>query len=304
MPYRRYSKKTGRKNKRKRGLSTRAVKRIATMQSRTSLPASLRTYNTERISTNSNECSYNEWGLYTSTEMEALLQAYGPLYAQYNSGHTAVTFQNMPIDYDATNRAFSDAKLFFTNRAYTKFLLRNNDLIEQEIEVYEFICADDTSYTVMQEMQTLYDVRRNDAAADISTDLRVNIGMFKNKMDHWKFVRSSKHRLMPGDERVVYVKPGKGWFDSSLEALTGGTYVKNISKSFIVRLCGTLGHDTSDKSLIGRLACGMDVEQIAFQEFKSYTGMAKEKENASNSYDTITVGEQSHVDFAQEQAEV
>lgn len=277
MSYRRGYKKYRRSNKRKRGLSTSTVKRIATMQHRFSLPSVDRQYDTGRLDTAMNQCAYLELPMFTAAEMEALLAGAGPYYLQWNSAHTAHTYQAAPNDYDATDRVYADTSLVWTKRANQRINIRNNDLIEIEMQIYEYLCVDDTSIDVMSEMDRHYHIRRN-TSANLDTNLLVNISEYNSKLDHWKFVRMDKMRLSPGDEKVIYVKPGKGWYHSKDENVAAGSYVKNITKAFIIRIVGTLGHDTTSKSLVGRLKCGIDYEITRFLEFKSYDGVSKKHE--------------------------
>lgn len=273
------------------------------MQSRFSLPSSDRQYDTGRLDSSMNQCAYVELFMFTKAMCESLLASCGPRYIQQNAAHTAQVYSNYPTDYDATNREYADTSLVYTKRAYERVNIRNNDLIEIEVQIYEFLCVDDTAVDVLTECDRYHDIRRS-GNYDISTDLLTNISHYASKLDHWKMLKTEKFRLNPGDEKVIYIKPGRGWYHSKTEQLLTHTYVKNISKSFVLRIVGTLGHDTTSKSLVGRLKCGVDYELQRFLEFRSYDGISKEFECAtSQNYDTITVGEQSHVDYAQENPE-
>lgn len=305
MPYRRTYRKFSRKNKRKRFMSKKAIKRLVSMAANLSPLCRDRYYDTGYLSCTANTRGSLGFGWYKKSDMNGLIQNAGPalLVGADSAGYESSASQEFR-QYAYAN-ADSEVSLFYDKSSYAMIRFRNNDLVDAEIQFTLYRCVDDTANAPVTELLEGYRLQRNDLTlTDLGTLITENYTYYNKYLDHWKVDWNESAYMRPGDEKVVYVKPGKGWYKYGVEGLSSSsTYAKGISIYLLVQIRGTLGHDTTTRANVGRLKVSLDYEMFHSHAFKLYQHKEKGFADKTETLDTITIGQQSHVDVAQEEPE-
>lgn len=138
---------------------------------------------------------------------------------------------------------------------YAKLKCRNNYQVPCAVTVYTVVPKEDTSV----EAYTAYTDGLVDIGGVSSTSMMVHITDSKVFNALWKIKEFKRAVLMPGQELDVTHATGKFTYDPSVtDSETQSYQQKYKSWQFIVRVEGTLAHDSSVAGQVGFTAAGVD----------------------------------------------
>jgi hypothetical protein len=292
-------KKRSRSSRNKLCVSKKSVKAIVDRMSKMSPVCQRIRYDTGNLSCNANECAYVAIGLFTKSDCDELLTSYGPR-VFHSTDDVNYKIVNPNHAQDATNKPYTNAKLQFAKGSVCTVHIRNNDLVDSKISAYEFLCTDNTAKTVPAVFE--YEVDQIEAQnISVSNAMMWAPELVTKKLINWTRLRHQSVILKPGQSISISVKPGKGWFDThNQNKLSSAAYVRSLSKTLLLRIEGCLGHDTTNKNLVGKLKCAVDYELVCKEKFRVYESNYQGTHRREQEVDTIANGEQAQMDVAHE----
>lgn len=254
-----------------------------------------------------NQDTYNQFTFgsircHTIAHLEDVLEE-GSKEVGYNAAHTISQYNTIQQDYDATNREHGFGKMRIQGGG-TKILLRNNDLVDVDVCIYEFIAKDFTA----TDPQSLYEEGVEQKHYDNSVNHwspMLYPEQFKKYIGKkWKFGKKMKFRLEAGSEKHFFIPYTKGIYNDTFhkKSSSASTYYPHLSQYILIRAQGTLVHDTADNSLVGLSKFQLDMrwECFGFYRFLNPSSLPFDFLNETN--DAIVTGEQVQDDVAEEQA--
>lgn len=294
-------KRTRAKRKSKMLVSRRGIKQMINNKIHVSPKVHEQFYDTGYITTNANECAYGVYPYFTTAINENICANHGP----FMRGATSI--DNQPdLNYSLSLRPYDQVKLEYTKGTKVCHLIRNNDLIDVDVFWYEYVCTDDTDKTWLTQFEAAAHQKRKVSTA-VANDITFSpMHCPKQMSPQWKRLKCGGQRLKPGQEMIVKVCPGRAWFSPYADykkSSSANDFQKQLTKVLVVRIQGTLGHDTATRANVGKLKCALDYEVYCDQHYRFHKFLSQGYNVADKRTDTITIGEQSNVEVAQENPE-
>lgn len=144
---------------------------------------------------------------------------------------------------------------FNLNNCYVRFQGRNNMERPIWVDVYCYVCKDDTSQNPIELIQA------DQANVGISVDAEVNPLLYPSDFDavksHWKLVKHAKAFLNTGDMiQLAYTRKQRK-YDPELKDSTPETYLKG-DQIFLIRVAGCISHDVTAQTSVGSIDGQLD----------------------------------------------
>lgn len=281
--------------------SARALDLKKEMYGKVNTKREINTGHIEETSYNVAKYSY----LYTNeaSTMESYLNT-GIRRLAFNAAHTAVTSQLHKVDYDVTNRPHGEYGMKIAG-GYKKLMVRNNDLIDINVDIMLFKCVENTD----QPLNNLFieGVEQKHFADETNENSPLlHILQYQQYFaDDW--VQQKQYRkivcLKPG-EQVNFIFPLlKGEFDSTYynKHKSSMTYSKGCTQCIVIRSVGSICHDTTNDSLVGYSKHTLDWVWHRELRWRAKQPVDQKKQVLTESLDTITNGEAAGEDDAMDQ---
>lgn len=232
------------------------------------------------------------WKVVTINTMAAidslsLARVYGEAKDQYD---------DEAIKYDAVNRPLTETKLRFLKGSRVELIIRNNDDVDQVLDLYAFSCLQDSSETITNLMTRGYQERTKDAASTIN-----NIDFYpslagKTLSAVWRMNKHRRVYLRPSQE-VKFVVKCASVCNLRRSSLTGVQNIKNVTKAYVIRSMGTVTHDNTNKTFVGYSAGTVDIVRKSMMKFRLESFIVQSTHTYNDSQlGNIAVGAQAQPD--------
>lgn len=235
-----------------------------------------------------------------AAELEGILNKGVPAILPDAAG-TAFTVQDVPLDYDATDRVHSHGKLKVTGGGI-KIVIRNNDLVDVDVTVVEFLAADHTATNPQSLFEESVEEKHFDNSVNHLSPMITFPPYARFFKDKWTLKQQKKFRINAGTEISAFIPARKGVYDSDFHQkhISSATYWKGISQYIIIRGQGTVVHDTADPSKVGLSKFQLDIWAECSYYYRPVFDLVKPRNTLSEDLDAITTGEQTNQDLAHE----
>lgn len=166
-------------------------------------------------------------------------------------GGTSWTFEDVPFNYDATDRPFTNTLVKFNG--VEKFTFKNNDKVKIEMKFYLYLCGDDSTTSVSSRLDTAVDEGGMETGLNNQSPLVFPGHYERFYQRYWKRVKPIRTvELLPGQECVHIVKINTPWFNQAeYEKSTSAIYAAGVTKQLMIRTKGDIVHDSTSNQLVG-----------------------------------------------------
>lgn len=254
------------------------------------------TSNTGNITWENDECSYTYFGELRRADLASLMDIGMLRLEQEHGGALGGKYVVQDASYDATKRANTMAEMAILPKSKAVIEFKNNNLVNVRLDFYEWVCVDDTSLDIATLMNSGITQATNGAYSGMSTNALVYPTKVRKYVEErWHLVKQGSVTLKPGETTFYKMHfQCKKTYDSRFYELNanGMTYCHGLSRFLQVRACGTLGHDTTDKTKVGLLKGSVDWREVQSIYLKIGQGIERHQFKITALKDTITVGQQ------------
>lgn len=228
-----------------------------------------------------NVCSYTVQSGVTSFTIEQSINAL-----------PQVTDANTVANRDATTTAYGSSKLNINNM-FVEVTSRNNALNACRLDVYWFICVENTDNDPVVQMAA------NDADTTTANS-NTNVLVYPSDISNlgWKMIKHEGKFLNPGDEVHSYYSKKHRKYDPSVQDQDGTTYSSG-DVIVVFRIMGCVAHDSATSTNVGYsdAACDHVIRRKWKVQWDSEVPFRRIE--ADSTLGSITTAQTTHMDVEQ-----
>lgn len=227
----------------------------------------------KNYSVTNNVCSYNYDYYPEKSDLLLLMDNYQGDTIVWDSSATAGN-ESVPKriehGYDATLRPYSHARLAILPSSYKEYTFRNNNLVSVRLGVYEYICIDDTTRSILSLMDDSAE-KLYGSAVSTESEIMLTPTMLQTCIkDRYALLKNAEVILAPGETTVyrMYIRTHDVYNTFNDEKSNTATRLAGMTKCLQVRLEGCLGHSQTTGTNVAYLAGDVDVGVKSYINYK------------------------------------
>lgn len=253
---------------RKKRVSKRLYRAIASIAKPKSVVQNFRTYAGGILTGTINTKTGNAIGCFTRSVLDSKFDATLPTLTSAAA-----------LDFKSLQSANGYLKVV---GGYVAFEFANNYAKTVNLDLYTFKCLEDTNTAALTELDSLFDDYTRDTTnavyATAQNHIMYSYMDIMKGMKQWKLLKRWKIRLEPTERKTFYMPLRYAKLGQKLDHYynTSGTYAKNLSLQFVIQQWGVLGHNVAqtgaqygDSKVDYQLKCDMRYKIFGSEEVRS-----------------------------------